>query len=749
MKINRPKLTSPSLCLCVSVVILAFFSVAALADGMLVITEPGPARIAAPFPLAVKYHHVDVAIKEKVARTSIDQEFFNPTGSRLEGTYIFPMPPGATISDFAMEIDGKMVPAELLDARKAREIYEGIVRQMRDPALLEYMGNGAFKVRIFPIEPHAGKKVKLSYSEVLKSDGGLTGYTYPLNTEKFSSAPLQDVSIRVSIESAADLKTVFCPTHEVEVKRKGAHGAVVGFEAKNVKPDQDFTLYYSADDKAVGVSVLCYRPAGEDGYFLLTATPDFEPKNQKVIPKDVGFVLDVSGSMAGEKIKQAKKAIQFCLSNLNAEDRFDVIRFSTEAESLFGRLAPASREEVEKAQKWVDDLKPIGGTNAEEALTLALKETSGGDGGRPKILIFITDGKPTIGITEEAPLIQKVQQANVQNLRIFTFGIGDDLNTHLLDKLTEATKAYRTYVGDREDMELKISSFYEKIKSPVLTDLKLKIGSPVKTMQTYPKDLPDLFAGSQLTVFGRYSGSGDAAITLEGRVQGNATPLVYEATFPAKSDANAFLAPLWAAQRIGYLLDQMRLHGEDKELVDEVTQLARRFGVITPYTSYLIVEDEKARVARNVMMPENQTLNAVPSTENLKRQAAADYDAMKTKGGAPSVTASKEVEALKNAQNYSQMAQGSARMEYKDASGTVQNLSQQSRNIQGRAFYQVGNSWVDSQAARAKNQKAQRIQFGSPAYWDLLKNEPQAGQVLALGKNVRFALNDQVYEVYE
>lgn len=719
---------------------------AALADGLIVIPRPTPG-MRAPFPLSIKYHRVDVTIKDAVARTSVDQEFFNPTGSRLEGYYIFPLPTGAVISDFSMEIDGKLARAEMLDAAKARTIYEDIVRSMRDPALLEYIGNGALRVRIFPIEPRAGKRVKLSYSQVVPRDAGLYAYTYPLNTEKFSAAPLEDVSIRVELQSERGLKTVFCPTHEVEVRRKGERSAVVGFEAKQTRPDTDFTLYYSTDDQGVGVSVLTHRPPGEDGYFLLTVTPAYE-RAGGVVPKDITFVLDVSGSMAGEKMTQARRAVRFCLANLNAEDRFDVIRFSTEADALFGSLRIASKDNVAAARQYVQNLEAIGGTNAEEALTLALKENAG-TSGRPKVVIFITDGKPTIGETDDERLVRKVRDANVRQMRIFTFGIGDDLNTHFLDKLTEATRAARTYVGEKEDIEQPLSALYEKIKSPVLVDLSLQFGSGMKAFQTYPRDLPDLFKGSQLTVFGRYSGAADS-VTLVGTVDGKRVTLPYRGvSFPSRADGHDLLAPLWAAQRIGYLLDQIRLHGEEKELVDEAARLARRFGIITPYTSYLILEDERLRVARNTLAPANQTLNAVPSSAALSGRMKGEYDVMQRKSGAPSVQASREVEALKNAQNTAQTKQGSSRMTYQDAKGTTQNLAAQTKNVQGRAVYQVGHNWIDSQVQAVRNQKVNRVQFASTAYFDLLRTEPAAAAFLALGKNVRFAVKEQIYEVYE
>jgi Ca-activated chloride channel family protein len=333
-------------------------------------------------------------------------------------------------------------------------------------------------------------------------------------------------------------------------------------------------------------------------------------------------------------------------------------------------------------------------------------------------------------------------------MRVFTFGVGDDLNTHFLDKLTEATRAARTYVGETENLEAPVSSFFEKIKSPVLTDVAIQYSSGLKVTQTYPRDLPDLFKGSQLVVVGRYSGTG-GTVTLTGTVEGRSVSLPYTASFPSRSDANDLIPPLWAAQRIGYLLDEIRLHGEDKELVDEATRLARRFGVVTPYTSYLIMEDEQRRVAANTLQPKHQTLNAVAPAAKLGARMKGEYGAMQQKAGAPSVQASREVEALKNAKNQAQINQGASRMNYADKEGKTQNLASQTKNVQGRAVYQVGNNWVDSKLQTTRNTKAQRIQFASSAYFELLAKEPAAAAFLALGRNVNFVLKDQEYEVFE
>jgi Ca-activated chloride channel family protein len=497
------------------------------ADGFIVVHDPPLPRPGhfAFAPLEVRYHRVTVQIDDLAAVTTVDQEFFNPNDAVLEGAYLFPLPPGAVIDRLEMEIDGKISLAELLPADKARAIYEEIVRRARDPALLEYAGRDAFRLRIFPIEARAGKRVRLRYTQLLNSDSGLTEYLYPLGTEKFSSAPLREVSITVNVHSRLPLKSLYCPTHEVEIRREGEYRAVVGWEAQDTWPDTDFRLVFSQESDPVGLSLLSFREPGKEGFFLLLASPGLDAG--QVQPKDICFVLDTSGSMADGKLEQARRALSFCLDNLNPGDRFQLIRFSTEAEALFQGLMPAETGAVRRAQDFAAGLKPIGGTAIADALQLALQSReAGGEGGgsakagRPYLVVFLTDGLPTVGETREEELVESLRKAG-RGTRIFSFGIGTDVNTHLLDRIAEDTRALSRYVLPGEDLELALSSFYAKIRDPVLCDLQLSFTNPqVRVTRLQPAALPDLFSGEVLAVFGRYTGSGASAVRLAGSLGG-------------------------------------------------------------------------------------------------------------------------------------------------------------------------------------------------------------------------------------
>jgi len=710
-------------------------------DGFIVIPRPNP--LPDPFPLEVIYHNVDVIIDGQSAITKIDQAFYNPTGYQLEGYYIFPVPKGAVINNFIMEINGKEIKAELLNSDKARNIYEDIVRQMRDPALLEYSEQDIFKLRIFPIEPKSEKKISISYTQILESDNNLFEYVYPLNTEKFSAKPLKNVSVKIDLKSNEQIKNIYCPTHDVDILNKNDNHSIISYEDENIKPDNDFKLYFSKNSSTVGLSSFSYKSANKDGYFLLSASPSIEVDKSNIEDKDITFILDVSGSMSGEKLEQAKKALLYCINNLNQDDNFNIIRFSTEAYSLFKKIQIADKENKVQAKKFIDELQAIGGTNIEEAFELAFKEYHNSN--RPHFVVFITDGKPTIGEMNDDKLVKKILNSNNNNTRIFTFGVGDEINTHLLDKLTDATKAWRTYVGNDEDIEIKVSNFYDKIQSPVLSDIKLDFDN-IEVYQIYPEKLPDLFKGSNLLVFGRYKGSGKVEIKLTGKINGRQKEFTIRDNFTNQETDYNFIPTLWASRRIGHLLDVIRLNGDDKELVDEITSLAREFGIITPYTSYLIMEDEETRVRGGRLVDGLQSLSPRPE---LKMQNKSDYYRMNEKTGSGSIIVSEEFQNLNSASNFDQTKQGANRLSYKDSKGNLQNLSRQVRNVSGRAVYQQDNYWVDSELQNQSIKNKKRIQFSSGEYFSLLNKEPQTAQFLALGQNVKFYYKNVFYEVYE
>lgn len=730
-------------------------------------------------PLELELCQATVKIREQVAVTTLEQEFRNPNAQRIEGTFLFPVPKRAQLDHFAMEIDGKPVEAELLDAKQARQIYEDIVRKAKDPALLEDHGQDVFKVRIFPIEGNARKRITVRYTQLLAKDSGMIGYTLPLNTTKYSIAPIKTLSVKIDLESKQPIKTLYSPTHTIEIRHDGGRRATVGYEDSNLKPAGDLVLYFGTGADEVGVNLLTYRDKDEDGYFLLLASPGMDATDEQVVPKDVVFVLDTSGSMSGKKIEQARKALEFCVENLNAEDQFEIIRFSTDVEPLFNRLAAADRPHRDQALGFVRGLKALGGTAIDEALKQALaltthSATGPGTSGnaqrhsdRPSVIIFLTDGLPTVGVTSEERILDSVKERSHGKVRVFCFGIGTDVNTRLLDTITESTRASSQYVLPDEDLEIKVSNFYSKIKDPVLSNPAVRFEAPPRITQVHPAELPDLFRGEQLVLAGRYERSGKTVMVLEGTVNGKQRSFEHPADFPARAIDHEFIPRLWANRRVGYLLDQIRLHGESQELKEEVTGLARQYGIVTPYTAYLIIEDETHR----------RVPAAVQSLPELQQEGRA-RDQIRYLGenygrdvsGGLAVNAARANASIRSASSLADASSGSYEAEMALAltpspafvgagtqvAGVTQPtdspsnpLSQQSQFVGGRNFYLNGGRWVDSQVQQFPNARRVKLQFGSDDYFQFAAVHPEARPWLAQGICVEFVLSGTLYEVSE
>lgn len=729
-------------------------------------------------PLELRKNNVSVKIKNQVAHTTVEQTFYNPSRQRVEGTYMFPIPKDAKIEKFEMEVNGKMTEAELLDAKKAKQIYEKIVRESRDPALMEYSDHGMFKIRIFPIEPGKEKNIKIKYTEILKRDGRITSYHYAMRAEKFLSVPVKNVSVKVTIESDKELKSIYSPSHQINVNRKGKKRAVIGYEEENLIPDTNFELLLATDlheESPIGFDFLTHNEneSGQGYYAMLLSPGSWE--NKEAIPKDIVFAIDTSGSMRVKKLDQAKAALEFCIDQLNPEDRFDIIRYSTETETLFNKLRTAKEQQTKEAKEFVKGLKAGGGTAIEEALVLAI-ETISKQGNeksiRPRQIIFITDGRPTIGETRTDKIIDRLvkkRQKIKGNMRIFSFGIGTDINTKLLDLISQETKASTEYVLPEENIEHKVSRFYEKVSQPVMANISIKTEGNVRLNEQHPNDLPDLFKGDQLVIFGRYKTKKketdrNIRFELDGNIAGKKVNLKFETKIEKKSK-NSFIPKLWATRRVGYLLEEIRLHGENKELKDEVVSLSRNWGIVTPYTSYLIIEDEESRgipVAQQSMgnrlgfsKLNSDSANTIKSkaTPSSKDQNWFQRDLekesfrrlSKNDSGSGAVAAARASEQLKQA-NQSKAFKSA----YKEAQyGNQISFEQQAtRTIAGKTFFQNEESWIDSLVPEQKDRTAKRLEFGSKEYFKLLNQDANTAKWLSVSVNMQIIINGTLYEIF-
>jgi len=606
-----------------------------------------------------------------------------------------------------MFVDKQRLTGKILNKDEARRIYESIVSRRRDPALLEYTGRNAFQASVYPIPAHGEKRVQLSYSQVLPAVSGLVHYVYPLNTERFSSRPLEEVVVTVDLRSRIPIKAIYSPSHKVSIERMSETSARISFEANDVRPDKDFELYYSLSADDIGLNLLSYKERGEDGFFLLLVAP-MQAEPDAVLAKDVILVLDISGSMQGQKLEQAKAALDFILDHLNAEDRFNIVAFDTSVRVYTPTLQPASARE--EAHRFVRDLNGGGGTNIDRALleSLALAK-----GERPQFIIFLTDGLPTEGVTEVERIIADVDRAATQNVRLFTFGVGYDVNAILLDTISQNHRGTSAYVEPGQSIETEVTAFYAKISMPLLSDLRLQADGVVLE-DMYPYPLPDLFAGGQLLVVGRYRKGGTAYLTLRGTVNGQQRSFSYPGVRFNDQGGQDFIPRLWATRKIGHMLKEIRLHGENKELVDSIVSLSVRYGIMTPYTSFLV--DERQEILTEA---------------GRQRVAAGSPLAMPTAmpmTGAQAVADSKLQSRL---------------MVTVDGGGEE---TAKIKTVANKAFILRNGYWTDITYDPHK-MRPTRLDFGSSAYFKLLAEHPQWGKYLAVGERVIVVLEGKAYQV--
>ncbi|MBI4677399.1 MAG: VWA domain-containing protein [Elusimicrobia bacterium] len=723
-------------------------------------------------PLPLKEQKVEGRVRMQVAQLWIETVFRNESSARLEGEILMPIPGDAVIDKMEMKVGDKLLKAELLNADQARTTYENIVRQMRDPALLELQGERLVRARVFPIEPNSSVTLRFNYTQILPKAGALYSLKLPLARIDGAGGGR---SVKVGFESQAPMRLLYSPTHSVDIDRQGDKKATVGY--KTGGSEGELVVLYSLDEGKMASSLLTYREAGEEGFFMLSLSPSVKT-DAKSQPKDVVFVVDRSGSMEDDgKMEQARKALKSTLNRLGADDRFGIVDFATGVESMSESLIAATDEGKNRGRRYADKIEASGGTNIKEAMDTALDllGKGGAAGERMPMLVFLTDGLPTVGETNTDELLRAVHSRNKSvKARFFCLGAGKDVNSLFIDKLAEGQRGSRDYVLPGEDIEVKLGQLVDRIAKPAITDVEFE-WNRVEAAQVYPKGIHDIYHGDPVVLVGRYPKEGKGALVLKGKAAGGAVRQEFPLALPKEATENDYLPRLWAHRKVAHLLDEIRLTGsKNPEIVDEVLKLAKRYGIVTPYTSLLIAEDSDMAQLRNrgrvmfdrmegdagrpVPMPAPA---AAPGAGPEERRFALDavrgqafsrnLMAMKSAAAAPSIA-----ESLSGAAG---AAAGSGAAGYYDfeLSGgragdkeeKLKKLASEMRTVGSKTFYKRGEEWVDGAYELDRKPAVTEVVFLSDAYFDLLRKHPETRSWLALGRRVTFVLGGKAYRIVE
>lgn len=710
--------------------------------------EPHPRRpVERIEPVRLTRVDAEVKLKNGVGTVALDQTFYNPNRRQREGQYLFMLPNESQIHDFHLYVDGQKTQGEVLDKNEARRIYNNIVRGQKDPALLEYLDNRLFRASIFPFPPRGERRIELMYATVLDYSNG----TYRLNLpiRQSGQAVIDDYSVHIDLETDQALGDIYSPSHTIDVKRNGENKARVHLTAKNLEAEKNFVLYYTLDTNEINANLLSFRPrTDKDGYFLMMAHPSLRINRKgKPIPKDIIFVIDVSGSMRGEKLEQAKEALRYCVKALSSEDRFEIIRFSTSIRTFGDKLNFANSETRDNALYFIDELGASGGTNINAALRKALRTKPESDE-RPTSIFFLTDGLPTSGETDVRQILTNIKNERKEEIRIFNFGVGYDVNTFLLDKLAADMRGSSTYVKPGENLEEAISNFYAQNSTPALTDPEIRF-STRGVYDVFPVRIPDIFLGQRVMILGRYKDSGSANARLSGQRLGEEIRFDYPVTFASRENSSDFIATLWANRKVSHLLEDIRFNGENEELIAEIKSLGEEFGIVTPYTSYLVTEQEQEITAINDLRSSggrapSKLSNIAGAQENRQKVAEEDEEAV---GG------SSFYDNISSSFNRARSSSGkgavmNSRLQkkiYKSERATDVILT--TKRISGKVFKLTDGVWKEQRRALGGPQVLKTIEFLSHEYFKLLDSNPKLGEILALGNEIEFYWQNQAYKV--
>lgn len=545
-----------------------------LAQGWIDIERPVISR--GPSTLVRVGSSVRVVVEGRVARFEVQERFRNPGQIVAEGTYHYPLPGEAVFSDFSLYQGEIELKGEMMAAEQARGIYEGIVRRLKDPALLTLVGHGLIRAQVFPVQPGETRTVTLRFTQLMGRDADALRLRYAAGNR--GEAP---VTMGIEIRREADFATPYSPTHPITEERRD--GTMRVSIAPPVRGDVDLVLPFRRG--LVGGTVLTHANPGEDGFALLFLSPP-PPAETAEVGRDLTLVVDVSGSMSGAKMDQAKAALLQALATLRTRDRFRLIAFSSGVRSFREGFTAVTPDAVADARNFVNGLAANGGTNLAGAVEAALAAPA--DAERLSIVVLLTDGLPSVG--EQAPdRIAAEAAGRIGRARIFTVGVGHDVNTYLLDRLAVEGRGSATYVAPGADVGDAVGSLLGKLSRPALMDLRI-VEAPVRLEEVAPSSLPDLFYGEELVVLARYHGQGAGPVVIEGSRNGRRERFTLQASFSPREPGNDYIPPLWASRRIGELTRQIRLEGATPALVGRVRDLGLRYGILTEYTSYLVQE---------------------------------------------------------------------------------------------------------------------------------------------------------------
>jgi len=678
-------------------------------------------------PVRIAAAVAQVRIRDRAATTTLEIELRNPSARQQEAALLLPVPDGAAVSSFTFEGPAAEPTARIMARDEARRLYNQITSRLKDPALLEFAGWRCLRSSVFPVPPNGRQKIRLTYDHVLEVDGERVDYVLPRSEMLSLDVPW---SITVDLTARAAIGVCYSPSHQLNVQRRGARKMTLQVAESSQRNPGAFRLCYStAKEHGQPTAALFAYPDPKigGGYFLLLASAP-KATRTKALRREVTLVIDRSGSMAGRKLEQARAAAMQVLEALGDGEGIQIIDYGNDVGRAFDKPVAKDGATMQRARDYVAGIRPHGGTNLHDALLEALRAPA--MPGTLPLVLFLTDGLPTVGPTSERDLFELIEKGNPHTRRVFCFGVGHDVNVPLLDRISDATRAVTSYVLPEEDVEVKVARTFARLDHPVLAEPELATiddagGRVTRTAEVLPRMLSDLFAGDQIVVLGQYRGQEDLRFELRGRASDGDKRYTFTLPVRSASTRHAFVPRLWASRQIGFLVDELRQQGGDlgapfsasqpdpfadprlRELRDEILRLSTRFGVLGEYTAFLATEGSRL---------DDWAALTTACQNNLSGRAVA------TRSGAAAVNQGCNINQ-KKAQSWA-----NPRNSYLDENLDYVELSS-IQQVCDRAFFRRGNLWVDGNSVVNKRLTPdERIELGSERFFELMRRFEAEGK---------------------
>ncbi len=590
--------------------------------GTLEVKQIGKIKTDKKLELPLQHTDVKIEISGFVASATVTQYYHNPFKKPIEAVYTFPLPDDAAVDDMQMMIGQRTIKGLIKRKEEARQIYEQARDKGQRASLLEQERPNIFTQSVANIMSGDNIMITIRYVNILRYAEGHYEFVFPmvvgpryipghvatgqsgtgwaLDTDLVPDAsritpPVlkpgersgHDIALSVQLDAGVSIRDIQSTSHVIDIKAINRHKKHIQLHRADTLPNKDFILRYQVAGQAPEIATIAHHDK-RGGFFTLIIQPQRTVTENQIIPRELIFIVDTSGSMSGFPIEKSKEAMRRLIKGMRETDTFNVVRFAGDTGTLWKRPKPYTRANVNEALQYVARFQGRGGTEMRKGIVEALAQPAAV--GYLRIAFLLTDGY----VGNEFGILQAIEKER-RGARVFSLGVGSSVNRYLLDRTAEIGRGEAFYVRQDENSDNVINQFFHRVDRPALAHIEIDWGS-LDVFELSPSKVPDLWAGQPIYIHGRYTKGGEETIIVRGQLANQAYQQKLPIRLPKNEPAHEAMATVWARQQVRQLMTKMVRQGQTEELVKKVTQLGLTYRLMTQWTSFVAVEEKVVNV---------------------------------------------------------------------------------------------------------------------------------------------------------